>query len=115
MATDSISGADDLVRTIARVGDALWDGELDDHNHGVYVDINEAPPEHTTPLTAPFVAIGYLVAYPAWLAERKLSRLLGRSYFCPLCHNPMEEALVYCPECRRVQSRLFPAPGGVFH
>ena len=58
--------------------------------------------------------IVYPLILAAWWCERRLSRLLGRSYFCPLCSNPMGEPLVYCEHCRRVQTRLIPLIESLF-
>lgn len=73
------------------------------------------------PLLAPIdlvLVIGRFVMFPfvllAWWLERKMSQLLGRSYFCPLCSNPMCEPLLYCSQCKRVQPRLRPHPEALF-
>ncbi|MFO0877896.1 MAG: hypothetical protein U0840_11130 [Gemmataceae bacterium] len=50
----------------------------------------------------------------AWWLERRLARFLRRSFFCPLCSNPMQEPFVYCPKCKTVQPRLRPYPEALF-
>jgi hypothetical protein len=49
-----------------------------------------------------------LFALAVWWGERRLAKLRGRSWFCPLCINPLKEPLVYCPDCLRIQPRLRP-------
>jgi hypothetical protein len=73
------------------------------------------------PLLAPIDLIHVIlrfVLFPfvllAWWLERRLAQMLGRSFFCPLCSNPMREPLVYCPKCKRVQPRLRPHPEALF-
>jgi hypothetical protein len=105
----------DLLGQIGREGDALWDGQIESEADGSYVDIRDVPPEvFQSPLHDIAIALGLVIAGVLWRLERAVSSMLGRTYFCPLCHNPMEEPLVSCPHCRRVQSRLRPTVGGVF-
>lgn len=105
----------DLLTQIGKDGDALWDDPIDPDTDGAYVDIRDVPPEEDYgPLRVLVIALGLMVAGILWRLERLAFSLLSRTYFCPLCHNPMEEPLVSCPHCRRVQSRLKPTPAGVF-
>ena len=50
----------------------------------------------------------------AWWCERGLARLLGRTFLCPLCHNPMRDPYVFCSSCRRVQGQLRPTVNSLF-
>jgi hypothetical protein len=64
---------------------------------------------------APFDAIHWVMRvmiWPLfvvlWYCERGVARLLRRTFFCPLCYNPMRDPYVYCPACGRVQGNLEP-------
>lgn len=111
---DTDSGVDHLSR-IGMQGDALWAGQTQSDPDGIYVDVRDVPPEEDYgPFRTIAIAIGLVVAVTLWRLERMIRFLLDRSYFCPLCLNPMEEPLVSCSYCGRVQSRLRPTTAGVF-
>jgi len=127
----------DLLRAIGQRGDSQWSRRLSDAHDGFYVMVDDPGPPYWSLLyrasklnpdlflaVAPLAALidaAYWVVRAAvfpffltlWSAERGAARLLRRTFFCPLCFNPMTEPYVYCPRCGRVQGRLRPRIGSL--
>jgi len=59
-----------------------------------------------------------LIIFPfswiVWWCERRWARWRKYSYFCPVCHNPARDPLVYCPRCGQIQGLLRPRVGELF-
>jgi hypothetical protein len=47
-------------------------------------------------------------AWVSWRGERWLARRTRGSHLCPLCTNPIQDPLVFCPRCGRIQPRIQP-------
>jgi len=131
-----MTGGDPL-RAIGQLGDSQWSRRLSDAHEGFYVRVDDPGPPYLSllyrasklnpdvflvaaPLAALIDAVHWILraaVFPLflylWFAERGVARLLGRTFFCPLCFNPMTEPYVYCPKCRRVQGRLRPRIGSL--
>lgn len=136
--------ADGLLEKIGKKGDRLWTGKLHevDRDTGMYIPLREPTPPAWSllyriglqdesgirtfaffPLLFPIDALHFVariflfpLVWLLWWTEKRVALWLGRYYFCPVCHNLMDEPLVYCPNrsCKRVQARLRPSFNSLF-